>query len=99
MSEQKEVAADANDVTRTGAWERDAQDCVEIVGKIYLPASTLAKVLNVNLRTLARWDDARIGPPKIKIGRMILYDADKIPDWMAQHENRPVRLAERGATS
>ena len=69
---------------------------VEIAGKRYLPAHALAKVLGVTLRTLSRWDDARTGPPKIKIGRLVLYDEDKIPAWMAAHESQPARFGKRG---
>lgn len=72
-----------------------AHEGIHIAGKTYLTAPTLAEILGVTPRTLARWDEARIGPPKIKIGRLVVYDADKIPEWMARHENQPVRLAAR----
>jgi hypothetical protein len=37
----------------------------------------LASLLGVSSRTLSRWDRAGTGPPKIKIGRKILYDLKK----------------------
>jgi hypothetical protein len=64
---------------------------VEIAGQRYVTANRLANILNVTARTLARWDAARIGPPKIKIGRLRLYDLSKLPAWLAARESEPVR--------
>jgi hypothetical protein len=44
----------------------------------------------VTTRTLARWDDRRFGPPKIKVGKLILYDLAKLPGWLESHESTPV---------
>jgi hypothetical protein len=74
----------------------DDPDTIEIAGKRYLTNRGLAKELNKSERTIARWDALRIGPPKIKVGRLVLYDPDHIPEWLAQHvEARPVRRAGR----
>jgi hypothetical protein len=71
-------------------------DTIEIAGKRYLTNHGLAKELKKSERTIARWDALRIGPPKIKIGRLVLYDPDQIPEWLAQHvEAWPVRRAGR----
>ena len=47
---------------------------LEIAGRRYLTAERLATSLGITVRTLARWDAARIGPPKIKIGKLVLFD-------------------------
>jgi len=48
-------------------------------------------MLSVTERTLARWNAARIGPPKISIGKTILYDVSKLPAWLASPETHPTR--------
>ena len=59
---------------------------VEIAGHHYVTAPRLASILGVTGRTLARWNAARIGPPKISIGKTVLYDVSKLPDWLASRE-------------
>jgi hypothetical protein len=68
---------------------------VEIAGRRYVTADRLAATLGVTVRTLGRWDAARIGPPKIKIGKLILFDLAKLPDWLATRETEPVRASGR----
>jgi hypothetical protein len=64
---------------------------VEIAGRRYVTDRRLADILDKNVRTLARWDAARIGPPKIKVGKLVLYDLAKVPDWLASRETYPTR--------
>jgi len=64
---------------------------VEIAGRRYVTDHRLADILDKNVRTLARWDAARIGPPKIKVGKLVLYDLAKVPDWLASRETHPTR--------
>jgi hypothetical protein len=68
---------------------------VEIAGRRYATAERLAATLGVTVRTLCRWHAARIGPPKIKIGKLILFDLAKLPDWLATRETEPVRVPGR----
>jgi hypothetical protein len=68
---------------------------VEIAGRRYITADRLAATLGVTVRTLARWDAARIGPPKIKVGKLVLFDLAKLPVWLASRETEPVRAAGR----
>jgi hypothetical protein len=64
---------------------------VEIAGHRYVTADRLAGILGVTVRTLARWNAARIGPPKISIGKTVLFDVAKLPDWLATRETHPTR--------
>jgi len=64
---------------------------VEIAGRSYVTANRLAGILGVTVRTLARWNAARIGPPKISIGKIVLFEVAKIPDWLATRETQPTR--------
>jgi DNA-binding transcriptional regulator YiaG len=68
---------------------------VEIAGRHYVTADRLAAILGVTVRTLGRWDAARIGPPKIKVGKLVLFDIAKVPDWLASREIGPIRAAGR----
>jgi len=68
---------------------------VEIAGRRYVTADRLATTLGVTVRTLARWDAARTGPPKIKVGKLILFDLAKLPEWLGTRETEPVRAAGR----
>ena len=68
----------------------DRKDKLDIAGHQYVTAAFLADMLGVTVRTLARWDAARIGPPKIKIGKLRLYDLDKLPQWLSSQETEPV---------
>jgi hypothetical protein len=64
---------------------------VEIAGRKYVTAERLASMLGVTVRTLARWNASRIGPPKISIGKTVLFDLAKLPDWLATRETHPNR--------
>jgi hypothetical protein len=68
--------------------EIDATGLVEIGGRRFVTAGHLASLLGVTVRTLSRY-----GPPKIKIGKKVLYDLDKIPEWLASREIPPTRIA------
>jgi hypothetical protein len=64
---------------------------VEIAGRRYVTADRLASIFGVTVRTLARWNASRIGPPKISIGKTVLFDLAKLPDWLATRETHPTR--------
>jgi hypothetical protein len=64
---------------------------VEIAGRVYATGRRIAEMLGVTERTLARWNAARIGPPKIKIGKVVLYELSRLSDWLASREIAPVR--------
>jgi len=64
---------------------------IEIADRLYITAQRLATKLCVSVRTLARWNSRGIGPPKITIGKTILFDLAKLPEWLASREAQPVR--------
>jgi phage terminase Nu1 subunit (DNA packaging protein) len=70
---------------------RPQPDAVEIEGRRYVTPRRLAAMLNVTPRTLSRWDARGIGPPKIKVGKTILFDLAKLPAWLAARETQPPR--------
>ena len=52
----------------------------------YLTREQLAQALHRDVRTIDRWNLKRIGPPRIIIGRMILYRKESVLTWLASHE-------------
>ena len=63
---------------------------ISLGGRDYATQDGLAKMLGVTTRTLGRWDERRIGPPRTKIGRLVLYDLAKLPGWLDRHETLPL---------
>ncbi len=64
---------------------------IDIAGRRYVTARRLSEILKVSVRTLARWNARRIGPPKIAIGKTVLFDVAKLPDWLASRETQLIR--------
>jgi DNA-binding transcriptional regulator YiaG len=71
------------------------QDEIEIAGRRYVRQQRLARILGVTARTLARWNACGIGPAKITIGKTVLFDLAKLPDWLATRETAPTRSTRR----
>lgn len=69
----------------------------------FVTPSLLASQLGISVRTLARWHAMRIGPPRCSVGRLILYRADGVSQWLAERETRTsrdsVRRTVRGGRS
>lgn len=50
----------------------------------------LARLLGVSPRTIDRWHAKRIGPPRVKIGKQVLYRHESVREWlMAQESAQP----------
>ena len=52
----------------------------------YVNREQLAKELGKTLRTIDRWERRRIGPPRVVIGRMILYRKEAVREWLLSQE-------------
>jgi hypothetical protein len=63
----------------------------------YFTEKQLAHVLDRNTRTLRRWYAERTGPPRIRVGRKILYRKSAVSLWLAQNESRPDLWRRAGA--
>ena len=68
---------------------------ISIGARQYVSAQRVASMLGVSVRTLSRWDTTGIGPPKIKVGKLILFDLGKLTEWLASRESRPTASAGR----
>jgi predicted DNA-binding transcriptional regulator AlpA len=54
----------------------------------YVSREQLAKELGKALRTIDRWERRRIGPPRVVIGRMILYRKVAVREWLLSQEQQ-----------
>ena len=61
----------------------------------YLTPRRLAAQLGISLRTLGRWHAERAGPPRTTMGRLILYRADAVREWLEEHEGHAPRPRSR----
>jgi predicted DNA-binding transcriptional regulator AlpA len=48
----------------------------------------LARQLSVTTDPLARWTTQGIGPPRIRIGRRVLYRRASVEKWLAEMERK-----------
>jgi hypothetical protein len=63
----------------------------------YIDKAMLCAGLGISTRTLDRLEVARIGPPKTKIGKRVLYRKDSVRTWLATHEQGQARTARRSS--
>jgi predicted DNA-binding transcriptional regulator AlpA len=52
----------------------------------YLRREELAQQLGVSARTIDRWQMLRCGPPRVAIGRTILFNLDSVRQWLQSRE-------------
>ena len=52
----------------------------------YLRREELAQQLGVSARTIDRWQMLRCGPPRVAIGRTVLYRLDSVRQWLQSRE-------------
>lgn len=61
----------------------------------YLTPDELAASLQISRRTLARTHARREGPPRCKVGKLILYRLEAVRDWLAGLETEPPKRDRR----
>ena len=59
---------------------------ITIGARQYFKAERVASLLGVSIRTLSRWGKTGAGPPKIKIGKRVLFDVVTLSEWLASRE-------------
>jgi len=60
----------------------------------YLTRGQLAEALGRSTRTLDRWQVQKVGPPRLKIGKLFIYSRERVQHWLDQQEqtdNKKVR--------
>jgi hypothetical protein len=59
----------------------------------YVTPGELADALKISERTLWRWHRLRVGPPRVVVGRKILYRLESVSAWLAGCEHPEPRAA------
>lgn len=54
----------------------------------YLTLDALAEELGVTTRTVLRWHAERRGPPRVKVGRKLMYRRAAVETWLRDKEVR-----------
>jgi hypothetical protein len=61
-----------------------------MLGTRYLTEEELAAAIRPDnppsVRTLRRWNEKRIGPPRIVVGKVVVYRADAVNEWLRSLE-------------
>ena len=58
---------------------------------LYLTRSEAAEFIGVDKCTLSRWFSEGLGPPRIKLGRRVLYLRSSLKAWLCSKEVTPCR--------
>jgi excisionase family DNA binding protein len=64
----------------------------------HLTPGEVARCLGVSRRTLSRWHALRVGPPRVSVGRTILYRKNAVEAWLVANETQPTRSFSGGST-
>jgi predicted DNA-binding transcriptional regulator AlpA len=54
----------------------------------FLRREELAQQLGLSSRTIDRWEALRIGPPRVCVGRTILYQIQSVREWLISREKQ-----------
>ncbi|MFD1193808.1 helix-turn-helix domain-containing protein [Seohaeicola saemankumensis] len=57
----------------------------------HLTPVDVGRLLGVSPRTLSRWHAQRLGPPRCKVGRTVLYRQEAVEHWLRENEINPTR--------
>ena len=49
----------------------------------------------ISERTVDRWHVLRIGPPRVKVGRTVLFSAEGVKKWLEERTQGTLREAHR----
>ena len=54
----------------------------------FLRREELARQLGLSPRTIDRWQALREGPPRVHVGRTILYNVESVREWLRSREQK-----------
>jgi predicted DNA-binding transcriptional regulator AlpA len=68
----------------------DSQDkpVTRLVLEGYLRREELAEQFGLSPRTIDRWEALRKGPPRVCVGRTILYNIESVREWLLSREQQ-----------
>jgi predicted DNA-binding transcriptional regulator AlpA len=61
----------------------------------YIRSQELADQLGLSPRTIHRWEALRKGPPRVCVGRTILYRVDSVREWLLSIEQATLSTRKR----
>lgn len=65
----------------------------------YLRREELAEQFGLSPRTIDRWEALRKGPPRVCIGRTILYNVQSVREWLLSRERQATTVKRRARCS
>jgi predicted DNA-binding transcriptional regulator AlpA len=65
----------------------------------YLRREELAEQFGLSPRTIDRWEALRKGPPRVSIGRTILYNIQSVREWLLSREQQATTVKRRARYS
>ena len=74
------------DATNTHSATDTARENSILAG--FVTKQELARALGRSPRTLDRWETRRIAPPRVVLGRTILYSVASVREWLQSREQR-----------
>jgi predicted DNA-binding transcriptional regulator AlpA len=54
----------------------------------FLRREELAQQLDLSPRTIDRWEALRKGPPRVCVGRTVLYNVESVREWLKSQERQ-----------
>src|SRR5437762_11935242 len=84
---------------KKGAGGKTMPEPNNMLGSRYLTEEELAAAIRPDnppsVRTLRRWNEKRIGPPRIVVGKVVVYRADAVNEWLRSLETTTPEPARR----
>src|SRR5580658_8558223 len=65
----------------------------------YLRREELAEQFGLSPRTIDRWEALRIGPPRVCVGRTILFNLESVRQWLLSREQQATTVKRRARRS
>ena len=57
----------------------------------FLTRDQLAEALGRSIRTIDRWQTLRAAPPRLVLGKLILFRVESVQEWLKSLEQQPRR--------
>lgn len=65
----------------------------------YLRREELAQQFGLSPRTIDRWEALRQGPPRVCVGRTVLFNIQSVREWLRSREQQAFRVRGRRSFS
>lgn len=83
-----ELRNDPPDNSPTTSTESQGKGPAKLLLEDFLRREELAEQLGLSPRTIDRWHALRLGPPRVCVGRTILYSVQSVREWLRRRENQ-----------